>query len=285
MVPAYVRLVHENEVGVRTAGAGALSSDSSQHVLSALASDIVGLAAVLGKDATIEHLLPILHAFLKDCSSKVRLQIISEVHQMNQVIGIDQLSQSLLSVIVELTDVRHNWRVRNAMIEFIPVLASQLGVSIYNDKLATLCMQWLKDKVYTIRDTAAQNLKRLAEIFGQEWASEHVIPQVLNMVDDKCSLYRMNVLHALQNLAPVMGSEITCSQFLPVILAASKDSVPNVRFNVAKVLKSLASVVDQSVVEKSIRPCLNELKEDKDPDVVHFAMDALQDIDQVIGQN
>lgn len=29
-----------------------------------------------------------------------------------------------------------------------------------------------------IREAAVQNLKRLAEIFGREWASEHIIPQV-----------------------------------------------------------------------------------------------------------
>ncbi|CAN4086726.1 unnamed protein product [Withania somnifera] len=263
MVPAYV---HDNAVEVRTAGAGRppcfiLSSGSSRHVRSALASDIVGLAAILGKDATIEHLFPIFHSFLKGNSSDVRLEIISKVVQMNEVIGTDLLSQSLLSVIVELTDVRHSWRIRNAMIEFIPVLVRQLGAGIYNDELAALCSN--------------------AEIFGQEWAPENIVPQVLNMVDDKYSLYRMNMLHALKNLAPVMGSEITCSKILPVILAASKDSIPNVRFNVAKVLKSVASVVDQSVVEKSIRPCLNELKEDNHRDVVHFAMDALQTIDQV----
>ncbi|KAK4361978.1 hypothetical protein RND71_017219 [Anisodus tanguticus] len=258
-----------------------LSSDSSEHVRSALASDIMGLAPILGQDATIEHLLPVIHSLLKDNFSEVRLNIISKLDQINQVIGIDLLSQSLLSVIVELTDIRHSWRVRHAMIEFIPILASQLGVGIYNDNLGALCMQWLKDKVCAIREAAGKNLKRLAEIFGRAWALEHIIPQVLSMVDDKYSLYRMNILHVLLNLAPVMGSEITCSQFLPVILAASKDSVPNVRLNVAKVLKSLASAVDQSVVEKSIRPCLNELEENEDADVQYYAKEALQAIDKL----
>lgn len=63
-----------------------------------------------------------------------------------QVIGIDLLSQSLLPAIVELAEDRH-WRVRLAIIEYIPLLASQLGIKFFDDKLGALCMQWLKDKV------------------------------------------------------------------------------------------------------------------------------------------
>ncbi|KAH0678164.1 hypothetical protein KY284_019249 [Solanum tuberosum] len=62
-----------------------------------------------------------------------------------QVIGIDLLSQSLLPAIVELAEDRH-WRVRLAIIEYIPLLASQLGVGFFDDKLGTLCMQWLQDE-------------------------------------------------------------------------------------------------------------------------------------------
>lgn len=68
------------------------------------------------------------------------------MYLLKQVIGIDLLSQSLLPAIVELAEDRH-WRVRLAIIEYIPLLASQLGVGFFDDKLGALCMQWLKDKV------------------------------------------------------------------------------------------------------------------------------------------
>ena len=45
-----------------------------------------------------------------------------------------------------LAEDRH-WRVRLAIIEYIPLLASQLGVGFFDDKLGALCMQWLQDKV------------------------------------------------------------------------------------------------------------------------------------------
>lgn len=36
-----------------------------------------------------------------------------------------------------------------------------------------------KLQVYSIRDAAANNLKRLAEEFGPDWALQHIIPQVI----------------------------------------------------------------------------------------------------------
>jgi hypothetical protein len=43
-----------------------LVSDTNQHVKSALASVIMGLSTILGKDNTVEHLLPLFLAQLKD---------------------------------------------------------------------------------------------------------------------------------------------------------------------------------------------------------------------------
>ncbi|THU72136.1 hypothetical protein C4D60_Mb04t08920 [Musa balbisiana] len=246
-----------------------LSSDSSQHVRSALASVIMGMAPILGKDATIEQLLPIFLSLLKDEFPDVRLNIISKLDQVNQVIGIDLLSQSLLPAIVELAEDRH-WRVRLAIIEYIPLLASQLGVGFFDDKLGSLCMQWLEDKVFSIRDSAANNLKLLAEEFGPEWAMQHIIPQVLEKINNPHYLYRMTILQAISLIAPVMGADITCQKLLPVVIAFSKDRVPNIKFNVAK------------VVEKTIRPCLVEVGEDPDVDVRYFAGQALQACDQQI---
>lgn len=56
---------------------------------------------------------------------EVRLNIISNLDCVNEVIGIRQLSQSLLPAIVELAE-DAKWRVRLAIIEYMPLLAGQL---------------------------------------------------------------------------------------------------------------------------------------------------------------
>ncbi|XP_033125130.1 serine/threonine-protein phosphatase 2A 65 kDa regulatory subunit A alpha isoform-like, partial [Anneissia japonica] len=118
--------------------------DTNQHVKSALASVIMGLSPILGKDKTIEHMLPLFLTQLKDECPEVRLNIISNLDCVNEVIGIQQLSQSLLPAIVELAE-DSKWRVRLAIIEYMPLLAGQLGVEFFDEKLNALCMTWLLD--------------------------------------------------------------------------------------------------------------------------------------------
>jgi len=48
-----------------------------------------------------------------------------DVHSFDQVIGVKQLSQSILPAIVELAE-DPKWRVRLAIIEYMPLLAGQL---------------------------------------------------------------------------------------------------------------------------------------------------------------
>ena len=67
--------------------------DPNQHVKSALASVIMGLSPMLGAYNTVEHLLPLFLLQLKDECPEVRLNIISNLDCVNDVIGIQQLSQ------------------------------------------------------------------------------------------------------------------------------------------------------------------------------------------------
>ena len=75
------------------------------------------------------------------------------------VIGIELLSQSLLPAIVQLAEDKQ-WRVRLAIIEYIPLLASQLGMKFFDEKLGGLCMSWLGDPVYSIREAATRSEER-----------------------------------------------------------------------------------------------------------------------------
>lgn len=84
-----------------------------------------------------------------------------------------------------------------AIIEYIPLLASQLGVKFFDEKLSALCMGWLGDTVFSIREAATHNLKKLTEVFGVEWASEAIIPKVMAMGNHPNYLYRMTTTFAI----------------------------------------------------------------------------------------
>ena len=44
------------------------------------------------------------------------------------------------------------------------------GVEVFEEKLNNLCMQWLIDNVYAIREAATVNVRNLVEKFGSDWA-------------------------------------------------------------------------------------------------------------------
>ena len=79
-----------------------LTEDDSEHLRAALAMVATELAPILGKDATITHLVPPVLLLLRDAASEVRLNLISSLSALNEVIGVDLLSQSLLPAILDL---------------------------------------------------------------------------------------------------------------------------------------------------------------------------------------
>src|SRR5436305_14947160 len=60
-----------------------LTGDPNPQVRASFGENLSGLAPILGKDSTIEHLLPMFLQMLKDDDSKVRLNIISRLELVN----------------------------------------------------------------------------------------------------------------------------------------------------------------------------------------------------------
>ena len=184
---------------------------------------------------------------MRDEIPDVRLNIISKLEEVNQVIGVDLLAQELLPAIKDLAEDTH-WRVRLAIIEYVPLLATQMGVAFLfqqsptgeDGQLTTLCLSWLSDRVFSIREAAALNLKKLTEVFGAEWASKHVLPKVIAGVQNPRYLYRVAAIRALTLLAAVTGQDACLQEIMPVLKSSAKDAVPNVRFCVAKALGEVA---------------------------------------------
>ncbi|KAI0078883.1 ARM repeat-containing protein [Panus rudis PR-1116 ss-1] len=310
LIGHFVSLLKDNEAEVRTAAAGQipgfskllekdvilarivpcvrdLCQDNSQHVRAALANQISGLAPLLGKDATIEHLLPLFLHLLKDEFPEVRLNIISKLEQVNSVIGIELLSESLLPAIVELAEDK-SWRVRQAIIEYIPLLATQLGKAFFDEQLGNLCMGWLGDNVYSIREAATVNLKRLTEVFGVEWSRVQIVPKIVQMGAHMNYLLRMTTVQAIATIAPSLTLDIVSGDLLDILLQLGQDPIPNIRFNVAKALEVLATTFGSTpdgkqLIRQRIIPLLDQQKNDPDADVRYFASKASQKAHAVAG--
>lgn len=276
-----------------------LAQDPQENVRALLALTITGLLPILEKQSTIDRLLPLFLTMLRDDFPDVRLNIILNLLVVNDTIGINLLLTNLLPAITELAE-DQKWRVRLAIIEYIPKLAHQLGVSFFNDELLLLCLSWLWDPVFAIRDAAVNNLKQLTAIFGSEWAAGHIIARITakqempahsdgqDYIDFDKFIIRITCLFAITALVPVVDREVIVLLCLPFIDKLVEDPVPNIRFNVAKLYK----VVVDALVEKAegdrdsihrliqldIMPKLEKLHHDDDFDVRFFAEQTIDGI-------
>eukprot|EP00965_Chrysotila_dentata_P229187 6197035-Pleurochrysis_carterae.AAC.2 len=112
-----------------------------------------------------------------------------------------------------------------------------------------MSLAWLKDCVYTIRQSAIENIRQIVEAFGVEWATGSLLPEVLATHTSTNYLYRLTALSAVTSLARIVGEEVLCSRLLPLVITMASDPVPNVRFNVAKTLQAILGLLPPRVVE------------------------------------
>ena len=113
-------------------------------------------------------------------------------------------------------------------------IPGQLGVEFFDEKLSALCMTWLIDHVYAIREAATNNLKKLvAQVyyiiesnslhfcnyftclvqFGTDWAQQTIIPKVIAMSRDQNYLHRMTCLFCINVSSRRHEEQIVFSKF------------------------------------------------------------------------
>mmetsp|Transcript_10812 Transcript_10812/g.30968 ORF Transcript_10812/g.30968 Transcript_10812/m.30968 type:complete len:644 (+) Transcript_10812:172-2103(+) len=257
-----------------------LTEDDSEHVRAALAMVATELAPIMGRDATITHLVPPILLLLRDAASEVRLNLISSLGALDEVVGVNLLSQSLLPAILDLAQ-DSQWRIRLSTIEHIPLLGRQLGQYFFTERLASICVNWLGDDIATIRTAAAKNLQQLTALFGTDWACETIIPAINEIQAHPSYLRRLTALQSYANMALEMDPPIATTVVIPMLLEMASDDVPNVRFNVAKELGTIAKkVCSVSVYETQLKPVLTLLSQDQDRDVRFYAEQSIRKLEE-----
>lgn len=170
------------------------------------------------------------------------------------------------------------------MIEQFPVLARQLGEAFFNEKLNPICLAWLKDQIFSIREAALVNFKQLTLVYGNQWAIKNVVPKIMWHHQDSNYLHRLTPLFFMVTMADSLGADIVKAHFVPVLKVLSKDKVANIRMNVAKSIHALGQHLktqpspQTAEVQALLKATLTELKSDEDSDVRYYAAKALSQI-------
>ncbi|VDN40940.1 unnamed protein product, partial [Dibothriocephalus latus] len=164
------------------------------------------------------------------------------MEEVNSVVGVDHLSNSLLPAIVDLARVPV-WRIRMAVINQMPMLADQLGENFFDEKLMQHFFSWLIDAAYAVREAA-----------------------IVKLSHNENYLHRMICLQCIIHLSPVLDASISKDVLLPTALNMNQDRVPNVRFKVAQALAKIGEAIPSDMVTSEVMPCLQRLTEDPDVD-------------------
>jgi len=78
------------------------------------------------------------------------VSLIENLEPLVKRLSQDSLVEKILPAITNLTSDK-TWRIRLAVVEFLPKLANYISKEIFAEKLENILMDMLKDPVFTIR--------------------------------------------------------------------------------------------------------------------------------------
>lgn len=117
----------------------------------------------IGKKDTIDEILPVCLAMLRDENNQVKLELIKEVVQLDKIIGVDVINDKITSQLWEMANDK-NWRVKLEVIRYLPSLANSLGKE-FVDRLQREALDWINDNVSAVRDECHSIITKLIQKF------------------------------------------------------------------------------------------------------------------------
>ena len=251
-----------------------LKSDSLSYVRSSLASTILSMAPKIGEKKTNEFIFPIFSDLIKDENHDIRMTIIKNLDKLNEVVKVDAFVQGIIPSLVEISD-NNNWRVRGQIEEIVPVLARIVNKKLFFESIMPICIKWLTDPVYAIRERACKIFKRLYDIFKGEVFEKKLLNKISSMSKSDSYLIRITVVLLIKEfLANEYELDFMEKKLFPYISKLSDDKIPNVRQACSIVIKKLVRISKNKDVIKECKSIIEDLKKDKDLEVVYAITDS-----------
>ena len=246
-----------------------LKSDSLPYVRSSLAANILSLAPIIGTKKTNEFIFPIFQDLIKDENHDIRMVIIKNLDKLNEVLNIDDFVKGIIPSLIEISD-NTNWRVRNQVQEIVPVLARIVNKKLFLESIMPICIKWLTDPVYAIRQNACKIIKRIYDFFKVEEFEKKLINKINSMSKSDSYLIRITAIMLIKEfLVDEYELDFLEKKLFPYIVKLSDDKIPNVRQEGSVVIKKLVRLSKNKDVVKECNSMIDELKRDKDLEVVY----------------
>jgi serine/threonine-protein phosphatase 2A regulatory subunit A len=99
-----------------------IEKDNTSYVRSSLASSLLRIAPLVGRNKTNDYIFPIFLNMINDENHDIRMILIKNLDRLHEVINIDMYVQSIIPSLMEIAS-NKSWRVRLQITESIPVIA------------------------------------------------------------------------------------------------------------------------------------------------------------------
>jgi serine/threonine-protein phosphatase 2A regulatory subunit A len=122
-----------------------LSTDASIKVKLELAVGIGSLASALGSSGSMVHLVPVISALLADEQACIKDKAIRSVHKLFAVCGPELLDSPFFQSVVKMQK-DAQWRVRHALLEFLPEVAPRISAADFDHRFTPLLRDFMSDR-------------------------------------------------------------------------------------------------------------------------------------------
>ena len=226
---------------------------------------------------------PLLESFLADEFQEVQLQVLGNLHKLSRLLhGMNGVVSTILNM-----SKATNWRVREGVAKLLPHLCQARGVEFFSSVL--LEPAWLVlllDPVASVRKACVGGMPVLVGTAGQEWVSQHIVPQhvrIYNHAANNSYLVRMTILraHAATAVACSQGAggggaagasgTTLWNDVVLQMLRGINDKVANVRMvaalgigNIIAATNAVGDTQQQAVVQAQITPALEKRLQEED---------------------
>ena len=250
-----------------------LKSDPLPYVRSSLASNILSVAPIVNTKKTNEFIFSISLDLIKDEAHDIRMLIIKNLDRLNEVVNINNYVQGIIPSLIEISD-NNNWRIRNEVQEIIPTIAIIVDKKLFLENIMPICLKWLTDQVYVIRQNACKILKKIYGTCKSEDFKKKLLNKVGSMAKNESYLIRSTVVLLIKEfLKDEYELDFVEKKLFPILAKLSKDNISNVRQSCAQAVKKLVRLSKNKDVVKECKDIIDELKIDKDMEVVYSAND------------
>ena len=249
-----------------------LEKDKKNYVKGALASNVLKICELIGPKKTNDYIFPIFLTLIKDENIEIRMNLINNLSELNKVIEIDNIIESIMPPIKEIS-ANKSWRIRIQIMEIIPVLAKLFNQHLFMNNIFPICITALMDSVFSIRESSC----KLFVTIYKDTKNEEFEKKLLEKLNELClsSSYLLRntalvfIKFYIEKLEDKIYLEFFEKKLIEIVFNLSKDKIANVRMNCAFILNKIKNIkFKDNKINGEINNIIEIFKKDKDEDVV-----------------